>query len=522
MPTGLDTAPQRRHGASRDVVEPALVTTPKGPQERTQTEQEEFAGSKVFTLSDQLKFAQLSGDYNPMHIDEVAARRTQAGAPVVHGVHAVIWALDSIAQNYPFSTPSNLNVRFAKFMYLNSPIELKLVQRTQTVLKFELTTQGQSAVVATLGLPSKGMASYEPIVGQNVNEILTEGDLPNEPSFEELSGLSGRLVPASYDELHRIFPNVSKAITPQRLSGLAQLSKLVGMISPGLHSIFAGFRVDFVEGTAIIEPYMKFTVTCTDPRFRLVRMDVTGCGLAGNVSAFSRWPPVESPPLTSLTAHVTASEFAGCTALIVGGSRGLGAVTAKILALGGSKLIITYARGKGDACKLADEINTYCGSQCCSTLHVDVRKDVRGQLISLASAVTDFYYFATPPILPQNDGAFSPDLYATFSRFYLSGFFEAVQFLLSQARDGVLSAFYPSSVYVERRPTGLTEYSMVKMAGEILCADLNRFYPRLRIRIERLPRVLTDQTNSVTPTETADPVSIMLPLIRNVHLGRLN
>src|SRR6516164_7346096 len=107
MPTGLDTAPQRRHGASRDVVEPALVTTPKGPQERTQTEQEEFAGSKVFTLSDQLKFAQLSGDYNPMHIDEVAARRTQAGAPVVHGVHAVIWALDSIAQNYPFSTPSN-------------------------------------------------------------------------------------------------------------------------------------------------------------------------------------------------------------------------------------------------------------------------------------------------------------------------------------------------------------------------------------------------------------------------------
>jgi acyl dehydratase len=521
MATGLDNVSRRQVGASGDGVEPARVTTPKGPQERAQTKQEELAGSKVFTLSDQLKFAQLSGDYNPMHVDEVVARRTQAGAPVVHGLHAVIWALDSIAQSYPFSTPGNLNVRFAKFIYLDSPIKLKLVQRTQTVLKFELTTQGQSAVFATLGLSSKGLASSEPIVGQDVNEILITGDLPNEPSFEELSGLSGRLVPTSYDELDRIFPNVSKAITAQRLSGLAQLSKLVGMISPGLHSIFAGFSVDFVEGTPI-EPYMKFRVTGTDPRFRLVRMDVTGCGLAGNVSAFSRWPPIESPPLTSLTAHVTSSEFAGCTALIVGGSRGLGAVTAKILALGGSKLIITYARGKSDAYKLADEINTYCGPECCSTLHVDVCKDVRGQLTSLASAVTDFYYFATPPILPQNDGAFSPDLYATFSRFYLSGFFEALQFLLSQARDGVLSVFYPSSVYVERRPAGLTEYSMVKMAGEILCADLNRFYPRLRIRVERLPRVLTDQTNSVTPAETADPISIMLPLIRNVHLGKLN
>ena len=63
---------------------------------------------------------------------------------------------------------------------------------------------------------------------------------------------------------------------------------------------------------------------------------------------------------------------------------------------------------------------------------------------------------------------------------------------------------------------------MVKMAGEILCADLNRFYPRLRILIERLPRVLTDQTTSVTPAESADPVSIMLPLIRKVHLARLS
>jgi hypothetical protein len=131
--------------------------------------------------------------------------------------------------------------------------------------------------------------------------------------------------------------------------------------------------------------------------------------------------------------------------------------------------------------------------------------------------VTHFYYFATPSILSQNDRVFSPDLYATFSRFYLSGFFEALEFLLPQARNGILSAFYPSSAHVETRPSGMTEYSMVKMAGELLCADLNRSYrSRLRIHVERLPRVLTDQTASVTPAETADPASIMLPVIRRV------
>jgi NAD(P)-dependent dehydrogenase (short-subunit alcohol dehydrogenase family) len=294
------------------------------------------------------------------------------------------------------------------------------------------------------------------------------------------------------------------------------------MISPGLHSIFAGFHVDFIEDSATASE-LRFRVTETDPRFRLVRMDVASSGLVGKVTAFSRRPPVDPPPLTDLATHVNSSEFSGGVALVLGGSRGLGAITAKILALGGSKTIVTYARGKEEACKLASEINMACGPETCRILHVDVRKDVRVQLTSLASAVTHFYYFATPPILSQNQGGFSPDLYAIFSRFYLSGFFEGLQFLLPQVRSEVLSAFYPSSTYVETRPPGMTEYSMVKMAGEILCADLNRSYRgRLRIHVERLPPVLTDQTASVTPKGTADPVSTLLPIVRSIYLAGIN
>jgi NAD(P)-dependent dehydrogenase (short-subunit alcohol dehydrogenase family) len=251
-------------------------------------------------------------------------------------------------------------------------------------------------------------------------------------------------------------------------------------------------------------------------------MDVAGSGLVGKVTAFSRWPPIEPPPLEHLAAHVKSSEFGDGVALILGGSRGLGAVTAKILALGGSKTIITYAQGKQDACKLAHEINTGCGPEFCSTLHVDVRKDVTVQLASLTSDVTHFYYFATPPIFPQKEGIFSASLYATFSRFYLSGFFEALQFLIARAGNRVLSTFYPSSVAVRARPPGMTEYSMVKMAGELLCEDLNRTYRHHKIHVERLPRVLTDQTASVTPAETVDPVSVMLPIIRTVYSAGSN
>jgi len=56
---------------------------------------------RVFTETDQKRFASVSGDYNPMHMDALQARRTQAGAPVVHGINLFLWALDSFAQRLP-------------------------------------------------------------------------------------------------------------------------------------------------------------------------------------------------------------------------------------------------------------------------------------------------------------------------------------------------------------------------------------------------------------------------------------
>ena len=43
----------------------------------------------------QASFAAVSGDSNPIHLDPLAARRSLAGGAVVHGIHALLWALDS-------------------------------------------------------------------------------------------------------------------------------------------------------------------------------------------------------------------------------------------------------------------------------------------------------------------------------------------------------------------------------------------------------------------------------------------
>ena len=50
-----------------------------------------------FTINDQRDFAQLSGDWNPIHVDPIQARRLLFGEPVVHGIHLVLWALERLA-----------------------------------------------------------------------------------------------------------------------------------------------------------------------------------------------------------------------------------------------------------------------------------------------------------------------------------------------------------------------------------------------------------------------------------------
>ena len=47
-----------------------------------------------FKLTDQLDFAKMSGDFNPIHLDQNYARRSIAGDVAVYGINLVFWGLN--------------------------------------------------------------------------------------------------------------------------------------------------------------------------------------------------------------------------------------------------------------------------------------------------------------------------------------------------------------------------------------------------------------------------------------------
>ena len=71
-------------------------------------------GKKRFTNKEIKKFAKISNDYNPIHLDPTAARRLIAGNQVVHGINLMLTAL-----NFSYKKLKTLKFNKIKCVFIN-------------------------------------------------------------------------------------------------------------------------------------------------------------------------------------------------------------------------------------------------------------------------------------------------------------------------------------------------------------------------------------------------------------------
>ena len=103
--------------------------------------------TRVFTAGDQEEFAEWSGDRNPMHMDALAARRTQAGAPVVHGMHLLVWSLDALLREHEELGAAGRGLRriraqFQKFVLVGETAEVELASARADSVRWVVTVDG--------------------------------------------------------------------------------------------------------------------------------------------------------------------------------------------------------------------------------------------------------------------------------------------------------------------------------------------------------------------------------------------
>lgn len=464
---------------------------------------------RAFTGADQARFAAISGDHNPIHVDPLRARRTIAGEPVVHGVHLLLWALDAFAaRNGGPPPPSRLRADFARFVTLGQPVETIVHRRTADIVHLRIMAHGAVCGDIVIGLGPRA-AGIGDIAGATAS--IAPGTEPLDIPLDRIEGMCGRVpfaTPAG--EIAALFPAAAGWLGARRIAALAASTRLVGMIVPGLHSVYGGLRVDLVDNA---DPEEALAFAIGPPRHRLIGAHIAGGGIAGTLHALARAAPAVQPGMAELAGIVAPDAFAGSHALIVGGSRGLGELTAKIVAAGGGRVTITYRVGAAEAEGVAADIRGAGGV--CDIVRYEVGLPAGPQLDPIGAVPTHGYYFATPVIARPNSTFFDPARLAELNAFFVDGFWDFASALRARRPDAAL--FYPSTVFIDERPGGMAEYAMAKAAGEILCAEINATMGPLRIIVARLPRLATDQTAAAIAIGTAPAADTLLPLIRAVQ-----
>jgi acyl dehydratase len=457
--------------------------------------------TRTISAADSSRFASLSGDYNPIHNEAIAARGQLYGRAVIHGVHTLCLALDCWAQqqSYP-CTLMSLTTDFKKPVHAAD--ELVITSEVKGEKYILLVTKSGSVVLkarfataAHLSAPVVASAQHPPI-----EEAVA---LQSEQLATAFGNVPLLLNPV---EAKAMFPNLVHVFGLDTLAVILATTRVVGMKCPGLNSLYLRLRLSFSAPNEIAAA-LQYMVSSHDDRFGILDLGFSAGGVTGSAQCYVRPTMVEQPRTAALKERVEPDQFAGQRALVVGGSRGLGEYTAKLIAAGGGEVLLSYRSGQQDAdVVVVDMLNN---GAVANSVHVDASD--AGWVTALP--LTDFthiYYFASPKI-EASSGKFNQELYASFRRIYVDALEELLDALKCAA--GKVHVFVPSSTYLNSPDPEFAEYIQAKTEMEGLCAIAAEHNNNLVISVPRLPRLLTDQTAGSEVKIFADTGEVLVPLL---------
>lgn len=455
-----------------------------------------------FELLPQGAFAQLSGDFNPIHMDPVYARRSPYGQ-VAHGVNVAVSCIEGyFSESEPIAGLESIFVNFISPVAANSTCEFSLSHRDDCV-ELEVNCGGVPCALIRLRFADEiSLMHYESLTLRSSD---FKPSKPVDVVFSELSDceltLDNEVYPPS---LASFFPSTLKAIGLTRLSAILSLTRFVGMHCPGLNSLFSSFDIQFSEHR---DKTISFVINRPSNKRLPITAHFDGAGIQGTLKAFFRPDVVLQPSVEDCQRSIRGVDLSGQKCLVLGGSRGLGELVAKVSAAAGARVAITYAVGAADAEDLASTINLSTAGSCVA-FNFDVEKNIDSQLKLIFTEFSPdvIYYFCSPRIVENKRAEFQQEIFETYEKFYVASFLRVLTFC---SRYDVRRIIFPSTDFLNYTNRNFKEYCLAKALGEVVCEKFGANIPDCEILYPRLPRVHTDQTQGFILAKFEDSLSVV-------------
>ena len=464
-----------------------------------------------FAASDLDWFAAIGHDTNPLHLDAEYAHKSAFGDRVVHGVLAAMTTLQRLPARagqrlrkivFEFPRPIFCGVEYA--------INVEPIGETRSALRLVdgsmLLVRGMAEMAEGAALPlAPGLfeAHVEPRPARRTrDEDLVAGtrlDLPY--------GLTAH----ACRELEERYGLASRGIGPWEASILLGTSYIVGMHLPGERALFSRLELTFSDDVRPVKP-LSFTcvVKGFDTRMNLLRVNLEARSgddvvARGELAAFARRSAAASER-TPVSIGASA-DLAGKVALVIGGSRGLGASLALAMAARGAAVLVSFAKSEAEARELESLGRTLPGS--IELLQGDGGdpewcERVRSELAARYGRIDFLFCNASPALRPLWLEPSARDrIYEYVSRSLELVGTPLMAFVGSMKEDGWIVT--TSSIAVREPVAEWPHYVAAKQAIEGLVNVASREYPKLNFLVTRPPRLLTDFAPNLGAAQSALP-----------------
>ena len=476
--------------------------------------------------SEQLRrFAEVSGDVNPLHMDPMYARATPYGQPVAHGV---LVALKCLAQ-LPDRTDRLARLEVAFFAPVfpgllysleitnsaDESVELVLVDGRRRVLAMTCTFRHPAPDQQTARKPAclavgRRTASREletdqmPIGIQHQSPYsCASADLR---VFMQELGLLGRGV----DDFH--------------VQTLAWCSYSIGMELPGTSALLSRLSISFQE-EAPREPTEgigRWEITehhssrnLLDLRGRYAESVESSVWASAEARAWVRPAPADPPSISIVAETGDSGGLRGMIAVVVGGSRGLGAATVAALVLHGATVYLVHQHSTEATARLrkglggrGEQIIVVQGDCADPQFCRDLAARISASHGSLDALVLN----AAPALHEQDPDVDGGQRLISYVDRALSMVTSPLAELGDLVEENSGSFIWVSSSAVVEPVDGWAHYVTAKTAVEGLARSVLSRYPSTRSLVVRPPRLQTTLT-SLSLQDSAMPPGVVAAAI---------
>jgi NAD(P)-dependent dehydrogenase (short-subunit alcohol dehydrogenase family) len=358
---------------------------------------------------------------------------------------------------------------------------------------------GRGTVAATIRITTDPSAQPLPPPPEQGRPAHVE--TPSRGTFEELNPSDGPVTEryaCGLGALIELAAELGANHVPETiLLWLSAASYTVGMLIPGQDALFSGARISRSSGNG--SGLLSVSVTQADDRTGLfivdVDLDQDSASAKMTLQAFLR-PALDVPQRSSIEPYVPEStELSGRNVVVVGGSRGLGAVLTGALAMQGATVWAIFAQSVARAERLRSEF----GSQRIRLLQFDAgdveQARAAFEAVRAEAGVVDTIVLNAAP--PQYDAALQPGASGAALRFLE----QALAMIVVPLAEGLPllspqgSLVIMSSAALDDPPATWPHYVIAKAAAEEAAAYCSR-HTSARVLVVRAPKMWTDATNT--------------------------